>query len=118
MKYDLHMHIICSDGKLKPEEVLRYAKEHGLKGVSITDHESFSEQWKTSEKAKKIGIDYITGIEIKTSLQPMLEKYGYSGLLPIAELLVYGLRKETTAEDDRQKKITGRKICANNAKNR
>lgn len=35
---DLHIHSNCSDGKLSPEEIIKQAKEKGLKYYSICDH--------------------------------------------------------------------------------
>lgn len=39
-KYDLHMHSVYSDGSLTPEELLSQAKEKGLTGIAITDHDT------------------------------------------------------------------------------
>jgi len=36
--YNFHMHTICSDGQLKPEEVIQQALENHLQGLAITDH--------------------------------------------------------------------------------
>ncbi|HBB33994.1 MAG TPA: PHP domain-containing protein [Cyanobacteria bacterium UBA8803] len=36
--YNFHMHTICSDGRLKPKEVIDQALTIGLKGFAITDH--------------------------------------------------------------------------------
>lgn len=38
--YNFHMHTICSDGQLKPEELIQQAVGIGLKGLAITDHHS------------------------------------------------------------------------------
>lgn len=37
---DLHSHTTCSDGSESPEQVIKLAKEIGLSGLSITDHDS------------------------------------------------------------------------------
>lgn len=36
--YNFHMHTICSDGQLKPEEVIEQALQNHLQGLAITDH--------------------------------------------------------------------------------
>lgn len=36
--FNFHMHTICSDGRLKPEELIEQAIAIGLKGLAITDH--------------------------------------------------------------------------------
>lgn len=38
--YNFHLHTVCSDGKLRPEEVMEQALRIGLKGLAITDHHS------------------------------------------------------------------------------
>jgi len=66
---DLHCHTTCSDGSATPEEVLRLAKQTGLHGLSITDHDTI-EAYKTALPiAKDIGIDLRTGIELSCQFQ-------------------------------------------------
>ncbi|MBE9129387.1 MULTISPECIES: PHP domain-containing protein [unclassified Coleofasciculus] len=36
--YNFHLHTTCSDGKLKPKELIEQAIAIGLKGLAITDH--------------------------------------------------------------------------------
>lgn len=36
--YNFHMHTVCSDGRLQPEDVLGQAIAIGLRGFAITDH--------------------------------------------------------------------------------
>ena len=40
MKIDLHTHSTASDGSYRPAEVVRLAKEGGLKAIALTDHDS------------------------------------------------------------------------------
>ncbi len=37
-KFDLHIHSYYSDGVNSPREIIRYAKDMGLDGIAITDH--------------------------------------------------------------------------------
>jgi predicted metal-dependent phosphoesterase TrpH len=63
----MHCHSTYSDGSLSPIELLDMAKEVGLHGISITDHDTvaaYSE--KTFAHAKKIGVDLIAGVEFST----------------------------------------------------
>ncbi len=39
---DLHCHSTCSDGTYNPIQLLEMAKLAGLKGISITDHDTIS----------------------------------------------------------------------------
>lgn len=61
---DLHTHTIYSDGLLTPEELFKKAKEHGIKALSITDHDTLEGNIGAHELAKKYDIDFIEGIEI------------------------------------------------------
>jgi predicted metal-dependent phosphoesterase TrpH len=38
--FDFHLHTRSSDGLHAPAEVLRMAEEAGLRGISITDHDT------------------------------------------------------------------------------
>ncbi|MBF2027606.1 MAG: PHP domain-containing protein [Oscillatoriales cyanobacterium C42_A2020_001] len=40
LSYNFHMHTVCSDGQLQPEDLMRQAIAIGLRGMAITDHHS------------------------------------------------------------------------------
>ena len=62
---DLHMHSTCSDdGEFSPIELLRQCKDAGIRVMSITDHNSARANAEARVEAKKLGIKYISGIEI------------------------------------------------------
>lgn len=64
---DLHCHTTCSDGTLTPEQVLHLAKERGLSGLSITDHDTLDAYTdETFALAKELGIELFTGVEFST----------------------------------------------------
>jgi predicted metal-dependent phosphoesterase TrpH len=67
MKIDIHNHSYYSyDGFSSPERLVRAAKQKGIDGIALTDHESV-EGWKEArEAAKKYGILFIPGEEVKT----------------------------------------------------
>jgi predicted metal-dependent phosphoesterase TrpH len=49
-EYNFHMHTVCSDGRLQPEDLIQQAIALGLKGLAITDHHSVNgyrraQQW-------------------------------------------------------------------------
>lgn len=60
---DLHCHTTCSDGSLTPKETIVLAKQQGLSGLSITDHDSIDAYEETFPAAKEAGISLISGIE-------------------------------------------------------
>lgn len=68
-KYDLHTHTIYSDGTFSVKELLERAKKNGLSGISITDHDTMDGVIEGIEIAKKLDIDFISGIEFSCTLQ-------------------------------------------------
>lgn len=76
---DLHCHTSCSDGSLTPEELIKKAAEIGLKGLSITDHDTIEAYKSAFPAAKLYGIDLITGIEFSCTLRKTsIHILGYS----------------------------------------
>ena len=67
---DLHCHTSFSDGTSTPFELLRLAKQEGLSGICITDHDTFGAYTPNLfVEAKKIGIDLFVGVEFSTSFE-------------------------------------------------
>ncbi len=63
---DLHCHSTCSDGTLSPEEIVKMASDIGLKGLSITDHDTVDAYQSAIPAAKKLGIELISGVEFSS----------------------------------------------------
>ncbi|MCW8803565.1 MAG: PHP domain-containing protein [Ignavibacteriaceae bacterium] len=68
-KTDLHMHSWHSDGFLPPEKLLIKANSHGIRILSITDHDSVNGISEAMECAGKFGIEIIPGVEISTDIR-------------------------------------------------
>jgi predicted metal-dependent phosphoesterase TrpH len=43
--YNFHMHTLCSDGQLQPEQLIQQALQIGLQGLAITDHHTLDGYW-------------------------------------------------------------------------
>lgn len=84
---DLHCHSTASDGRLAPAEVVRLASESGLTGLSLTDHDTVAGIAEASDEAERVGIDFISGIEISA-------KFPAPGTLHI---LGYGVNPDSAA---------------------
>lgn len=74
--YNFHMHTTCSDGQLKPEDLIAQAIAIGLKGLAITDHHTIEgykiaqerlEVWQRSSPSTPVPHLW-TGVEINADL--------------------------------------------------
>ena len=61
---DLHVHTTASDGTMSPEEVVRYAKDRGLKAIAITDHDTVDGVPRALEEGRRTGIEVVEGVEL------------------------------------------------------
>jgi 3',5'-nucleoside bisphosphate phosphatase len=68
---DLHSHSTASDGTFAPREVVRLAKDAGLVGLALTDHDTINGLAEAVDEAQRLGITFVPGIEI--SAVPPLE---------------------------------------------
>jgi len=68
MAYDLHLHSNCSrhvrNVAPPPNKVVQYAKQAGLQGMALTDHDSRAGTIEAQAAAQRAGIDFIPGIEM------------------------------------------------------
>lgn len=63
---DLHTHSTASDGLYEPSELLRRAREVGLRVLALTDHDTTDGLERAAQAAQEVGIDFIPGIELNT----------------------------------------------------
>ncbi len=80
---DLHVHSTYSDGFLPPDNLMELQKSRGMKLVSITDHDALGGIDGGKKKARELGIDFISGIEISSNLGDIQ-----------LHILGYGINKE------------------------
>jgi hypothetical protein len=69
MRVDLHVHSDNSDGAFPPEEVVRIARDAGLDGIALTDHDSTAGYEVARDAGEKIGLRVIPGSEISAVYQ-------------------------------------------------
>ncbi len=65
---DLHTHSTASDGIYSPTELLRRAKDIGLRVLALTDHDTTDGVDEAAQAARALDIDFIPGIEINTDV--------------------------------------------------
>ncbi len=61
---DLHVHSAASDGSYPPGEVVRQAKEGGLRAFALTDHDTVEGLAEAVTAGRDLGVEVIPGVEI------------------------------------------------------
>ena len=61
---DMHCHSWLSDGSLTPKELAHKAKELGLQGICLTDHDTFYGCYELEKECRKLGLKMLWGIEV------------------------------------------------------
>jgi len=64
--YELHCHSNISDGSQPPAEVVRVAKDAGMDGLALTDHDSTLGLDDARAEGERLGVEVITGCEISS----------------------------------------------------
>ena len=103
---DLHCHSTASDGTLPPADVVRLAQQSGLSGLALTDHDSIGGVEAAAEEARRIGLDFLAGIEISCEYPPpgTMHILGY-GVDPRSEMLRDLTRRLLEGRDNRNPRI-------------
>jgi hypothetical protein len=66
---DLHVHSSVSDGAYLPREVVRQAKEVGLKAIALTDHDTTAGTAEALAAGAEFGIEVIPAVEISAEFE-------------------------------------------------
>ena len=70
MKFDLHIHSClspCANLEMSPGEIVARAKQSGMDGIALTDHQSARNCPAIAECAKRAGLKCLYGLEIQTA---------------------------------------------------
>lgn len=65
-QWDLHVHTTASDGMMTPEAVVDLARESGLAGIAVTDHDTVAGVERAQAAGEKWGFEVIAGVEVST----------------------------------------------------
>lgn len=96
---DLHTHTTLSDGKTKPDEVTKIARENNLEAIALTDHDRVHSDFSKPLEVRD-GVDVINSIELRVEVGDVGERIdvlGY-GVTPTDSL-------ESVLESIRQNRI-------------
>jgi hypothetical protein len=66
---DLHVHSSVSDGLLTPRDLVRHAKEVGLKAMALTDHDTVAGVAEALAAGREFGLEVIAGVEISAEIE-------------------------------------------------
>ena len=80
---DMHVHTVrgAADSSLKPEQLIEVAKEIGLTGVNITEHDRMWEDQPLREFREQSGLFVNRGMEVSTDMGHILA-VGLTGYVP------------------------------------
>src|SRR3989337_440639 len=67
MIIDMHIHSSSSDGALTVQEIAKEAKLRNIGFMSITDHDSIGCQEIAQDLVRKVGIRFVTGVELNVT---------------------------------------------------
>jgi hypothetical protein len=70
VRYDLHTHSTHSDGRFDPDTLARMAREAGLSGLALTDHDTVSGLGPMAKACEREGLSLVNGIEISVDWEP------------------------------------------------
>lgn len=103
---DLHCHSTASDGTLPPRKVVQLARESNLSALALTDHDTIAGIAEASDEARKLGIDFLPGIEISAEFPApgALHILGY-GVDPASPSLATLTAELIAARDQRNPRI-------------
>src|SRR3954471_23037799 len=103
---DLHCHSTASDGTFAPADVVRLARERKLSALALTDHDTIGGIEEAAGEARRLGIDFLPGIEISAEYPHpgTLHVLGY-GVDPFRPALRDMTRQLLEGRDNRNPKI-------------
>jgi len=64
---DLHCHSFVSDGTQSPTALAQRAKDNGVELWALTDHDELGGQREARDAAARVGLPYLTGVEISVT---------------------------------------------------
>ncbi|MBW2712367.1 MAG: PHP domain-containing protein [Deltaproteobacteria bacterium] len=98
---DLHCHSNQSDGTETPTRLAQLAKKQGLAGFSLTDHDTVSGLPEASREAVRLGLHFLSGIEISSKMEGQeLHILGY-GFDPENPALLAAMKNQHSARKRR-----------------
>ncbi|MBN1149781.1 PHP domain-containing protein [candidate division WOR-3 bacterium] len=106
LTFNLHIHTDCSDGAYSPEETVVKAHKIGLKTISITDHDSVAGVLPAQNKAKEVGVEVLSGLELSLEVGDLATCHLLGYLIDVNNnVLISALKMISDSRKDRNIKI-------------
>lgn len=65
--FDLHNHSTASDGLLAPSQLMELGARLGVDALALTDHDTIDGLEEAASAAQRVGIGFVTGVEISVT---------------------------------------------------
>lgn len=102
---DLHCHSTVSDGTLSVPDLAERAKRAGVDLWALTDHDEVGGLATAQACAQKLGLDFLTGVEISVTFAGETVHIVGLGFDPLNPALLQGLHDTRSGRDQRGREI-------------
>jgi predicted metal-dependent phosphoesterase TrpH len=108
LNIDLHTHSSCSDGSLRPSELVTLAAAAGVQVLALTDHDTVAGVDEAFEAAVRLGIKLVPGVEISASWHAQAIHVLGLWIDPVSPLLGDMLKSQAELRRTRMRRICAR----------
>jgi 3',5'-nucleoside bisphosphate phosphatase len=108
LNIDLHTHSNCSDGALRPAELIAHAAAAGVQVLALTDHDTLEGLDEARQAAGEHGLRLVPGVEISASWRAQAIHVLGLWIDPAAPQLRHSLRTQADLRRARMAKICAR----------
>lgn len=105
MNIDLHSHSLCSDGTLRPADLVARAVDKGVDALALTDHDTVSGIEEAAAAARAQGLQLVPGVEISVTWSKRVLHVVGLWVDPTAAALCDGLRWQSETRATRAQGI-------------
>jgi 3',5'-nucleoside bisphosphate phosphatase len=104
--FEFQSHSTYSDGELSPAELVQAAAAAGVELLALTDHDTTDGVAEAADEANRLGLDFVTGVEI-SALDPGAPDLHICGYLidPASAALGEQLRRSRADREDRSERM-------------
>ncbi|MEY3202306.1 MAG: hypothetical protein RIR70_1856 [Pseudomonadota bacterium] len=102
---DLHCHSTWSDGTLAPAALIARAKANGVEMLALTDHDHLGGLREAAQHAQKLGVQFISGVEVSISWRHQTIHVVGLGIDPDHVGLQAGLAQVRSGRDQRARRM-------------